>query len=442
MKIGSLYGISAPMMVLFSNELSSFDLKRFMYPVCNVVDSSVIEDARTELLFFKSALNELPMSYITMSDTLWVQQHADVKIKKLVSSDGSDDTVKRVKRELSLAVALQLFKMNDVPKDALNCDNIQEYIATIVNDFMKNNQVRVSKLKIAALDVIDYATEKSGAAPNQEVFKNKIQKAYPLKKALDARALGLDQEEAKVVQYFVDNVSVVDDLIEQLKITSFQEETFFDSAFSDIINRKPSNILYRIIKKFDQIKTKQGSRFFNRVYDDVSSDFQAFVKVFRERVSSNAVLSSDVILTPAKAMEIEQRFSASNSDFFKALFKKGLDYNDLTVEIYTILNEILSVVESADYKFLNSSFGTNFSKEDWEQLFEKLCDCGVGGLNVSGVSLFRDSISTVSFCGATNVHRDRETCEEFEKNIKLIQELLESMIIPIGGDISERSALV
>lgn len=104
MKIGSLYGISAPMLVLFANEIPSFDLGRLISPVCNAVDASVILEEQAELRCFKSTLDSLPMTYTTMSDTAWIQQNSDLRIGKLKTSSSDENTIKRVKRELVLAV--------------------------------------------------------------------------------------------------------------------------------------------------------------------------------------------------------------------------------------------------------------------------------------------------------------------------------------------------
>lgn len=442
MKIGSLYGISAPMLVLFANEIPSFDLGRLISPVCNAVDASVILEEQAELRCFKSTLDSLPMTYTTMSDTAWIQQNSDLWIGKLKTSSSDENTIKRVKRELVLAVALQLFRAKSVPKSIYEADNLHASVNELVSKYLLQYNVKVGKLKTDASLIVSDEIDASEAVKNNEAFRERVQCEFSLKKEIDTRALKLTDDEAKVIQYFKDNEEVIDTLIAQLQISSFQEEQFFGSSFFDIVNRKPTSLLYQIIRKFDQIKTKQGSRFFNRVYDDVLKDFQGFTKTFYEKVSVNFPISHEIVLTPTKAMEIERRFPASHSEFFKQLFQSELSYDDLTVESYQILNEILDMVSTADYKFLNLAFAVSFSDDEWDALFRKLCTCGVGGLNVSGAQLFHDSLVTVSFCGITNIQKSKEIFDDFEKNIDLIKELLESMIIPIGGDVGERTASV
>ena len=449
MRLGGFWGITAPMLVIAIKQNSIESI----LPMMKAVSTSreIITDLKVELIYLLRAIDKIPKKYFP-PDNFPTIESFDKSIRcangKLFA-EGIDE--QDFYMSLVTGCVIYLLKKHDksgtdfsLKIESVNgfedpaCINNRLVVINKVREIIKDEDFYLSnvtkvyrkvykELMIGEEDsatMLDYKSLATSFMLTEKVPENLI---------VDGNSVCFSQEELKVVEFFISSRDTILELLSYLKVKEVSENRVFGKTFRELMSRKPTSLYWVTQERFDTVKSKNNGSFLTSLLKEMKQDLKQFKNSMdteviskKQRKLENLSLSNKVYL------ERLDNFNQEKKQLFFEIYSLGfIKPTDLTDDTFNLLSDIYDAVSSLGILGLNSFFGLNYTRSDWEKFIKLLNQIGIYGINLFTKSLFKDSIGNMTFISNSFIVKTDEEINEFKNVISNIQDLV-STIKPIG----------
>lgn len=440
MKIGGLFGFTAPMLLILRASGCDLDVRGAAGMLNNAVDCNLLQSCRAEIECFRQAVCNLPKRYHSEYDEVCAKlpdySKYSLKAGKLIPKVESEEIADGIIEIFQQTLLVKLtYTIMEYPDDfLLSVGSFQRLIDFIIQ-WCQNHDVRFSKVNTEAKNMLKEIST-NGSFPCGQL-KQVLRTELGVEAEIDTEKMGLNKNEAKIVSFFVKNVGTLTDLDLTLKETDLKEAVVFGLPFRDIMNSNPDRLLRIVETSFASVKDMANQHFFKTVYRDCSDDFEIFKEQFEKSVVVFGNASDTRVVTEEKekVSALIATMPARKSDFFQIAFKqKVLPEGEITSENFQLLSELYNAASLLRKDVLNSLLEVQMSDREWMETGLHLSEFNLGGLSLHTLQLFQESLSTITFSMSGKIFRTPELVEQHKKNIANIQSLLDTML-PVGVEI-------
>lgn len=449
MKIASFYGLTAPV-ILMLKDSDCIDIPMFVNSISNPVDSTLLVEANKEVCAFKKVLDNLPTIYHSSfeKDMEAVKAYSGVKIVNGIVSGideskvSSDDLLVEIKRILISRVSCKILSSSD-SITYVNGILVDDYVISLsdkIDYYLSSAKVTLPKLVLHVDKIYNSLIVKnsSGEIKNKKLF-SVIKSQLDVLEELDEKRIGdnFTEVDYKIVKKLWSKREILNQIVSEIKSTSKKDIKVFDNSFDNMVLRKPSSILYCVISKFDYVKDKGKSQFFNKTYNLVKSDLEVFIDLFNQRVRGFSHREYQTTLDPSGYLGEIVTERVESKEFIKYLVDTNcIILSTLSKEDLQMLVNAYELISGVGFEFLNDYFGVALTKDSWELEGRKLCQVGIGGITLKQEYLLTEFAKVVSFSATNYLYKSDDVIEEYKRNLQLVSDLLDTMI-PIGTRLKE-----
>lgn len=440
MKIGGLFGFTAPMLLILRASGCDLDVRGAAGMLNNAVDRNLLQSCRVEVECFRQAVSNLPRKYHSEYDEVCAKfsdyNKYSLKTGKLVPKVGDEDTADEIMEVFQQTLLVKLaYAIMEYPDDfLLSVGSFQRLIDFIIQ-WCQNHDIRFSKVNTEVKNMLKEISANGSFQCGQ--LKQVLQVELGVEAEIDTEKMGLNENEAKIVSFFVKNVGVLDDLDLTLKETDLKEAVVFGLPFRDIMNSNPDRLLRIVETVFASAKDTVNQYLFKTVYDDCTADFETFKEQFEKSVVAFGDVSDTQVDLEEKGMisALIATMPARKSSFFQIAFnQKILPEGEITSEDFQLLGELYNAASTLRKDVLNALFEVQMSEREWMETSLHLSEFNLGGLSLHTLQLFQESLGTITFSTSGKIFRAPELVEQHQRNIANIQSLLDTML-PVGVEI-------
>lgn len=445
MKLGSFWGLTAPMLMLAKDKIPKETCQRYM-SVLNVAGNTVfLVDVQKELKYLYEYITNFPFSLGIDEEISSDFQVLDgVTVKHGVVEDS--DVLFLLEDAIVYSIGMKICKDLQKGNAKYSASKLQfpehtkEVIQNKVRVFIQENDIECDKLNAVSLKVLK---EFKGDTLEECIAPKDLQKVaevfnlvatVPDKILRNGVEVTLGKLEKRYLLYLKENIGYLEECLRSVKISCNADIPIFDTTFQAFIHRKPTSLYYMVVKKFDYLKTNNVSML-NTVLKESISNLQRL----KESVNKYVVADSEAkdVLTAKQFDEIVSTYDSSKQVFFSNLLKEHYIYvEDLMQGDLALLSELYDCFINFDLIYFANVLGVDsLSCEDFDLFNSKMQQIGVYGLNRCTFELFREFIQSVVLVTTNSISKTEEQLADLNRVLEDVQALLDS-IRPIGGDLS------
>lgn len=454
MKLGSFYGITAPMMVFLADLSGMSFIRNMIGKMNNSVDNHNLLVAKEELEYFKKNLDKITPLVRSDFDIDLLKKYDDLVYwdKGSVSAANADECVMDVKHYFVTEAAKAIVKESNIKKiiidifpEIINEDTVRKFMIQKADNFLEEKTFTLGELSKYSrqfnrtfLKHIPLESSKSC----YDVLKSSLSSAFgiyldiPEEIIVNNEKIKLDENERKIINYFKEHRNIIDELQICLSFKAAANDAVFSLTFRDIIHRKPERLYYEIINLFNPVKDTKTSLQLIGVRDAAIKQLEIFNKHFRENVTDYRNYNL-VKMDIDTAVNIVQGVIGNNTPLDEQIKQGVIEVSELDEQTLQLLAQAVIEIDGLNMKNLNDVLGINCNYNDWNNIITKLCTIGLCGVNFYNLKLFYNSLAELTLNLYTKVRLDKNTQERFLFVVEEIRAMLES-IRPIGGDLNER----
>lgn len=448
MKLGSFWGLTAPMIVTLSDVVSKNELKSYVDILNTQVNQSVLESLKVELHFLSRALDNINAAYTLPNTTGSIEGYkgsCSLVAGKIVGPVDADEVYVLLVSDIVDKLVLKLLKALDKDVCTLKLDSIQTCVDSsavrsimtkVVVDYLSDKTFKLQKITSVVIDIYK-ALECESECIDTSVVKQRIIDAFGVVEdvtttfIVDGERLEIDDNCKKIIQYFFKKKKFIKDFNESIVFQACNEEQVFGLAFADLVQRKPTSLLRLTANKFDYVKYSNAT-FLLKVLQETRTEITRFQRIFRERVITAGGDKELTAMTDKEYLSVCDSFDDEKSEFFRLLLKRGYLYSkDLLVEDFYSLCTVYGGVAQLSLERISEVYGIVCNSVEFEGLIRTLNKVGICGLNVYNLSLFRESVKSISLVTSLKIEKQQEIVDEFDEVLGTVNALLDT-IMPIG----------
>lgn len=361
MKLGKFFGITAPMFVLYFEDVNAgvefLKSISFQYPN----ESRLLKYELSQMLKLKQLAEfkvntEVPEE---LTDDRWEngglvlhpdwtqvikQQFKDAVIAKLLNT-GFNSTKALVEKAVNTYLECEAFELIDLKRNILSCSRTVESTDT------------------------------------QELTGDGILRELKDAIVIDGKRHVVSIEERKVVNYFLERLNDVEVFINSITARK-SDSGVFNTSLSRFVTRKPAALYYVVADKL--------SGLYN-CYDDAS--FTHILNITKDAVTEYKNLFQKHVKVLGETTTLAMEFTPEQSRLLNSL-----DYTNPEMysnEVNEFILRVASIVSTLTHDFLTEKFGID---TDWNSFGYELCDFGLYGINESTHSLLKEYLANfISF---------------------------------------------
>lgn len=447
MKIGGFWGLTAPMLVILAKNIGTEKTKDMISTINKNVNSDIIDDLRTELVYLYNAADKFPRSFSSkMMPTNLVSKKTYLTIRKgklvgLKPADNQEELLQDLYYEITVKVALDITKelYSGNQHFCLSAGDtiiqMRSNLFRYVKDYLQDKTFRLNNTWAICKDIVDSLRDDVSHFTDRVLLCGAfdIEVGFLSNINVNGVQYNFSDSDLSIIDYVLDQ-EVILEILNNLNIFKYNELLVFDTPFRELICRAPSSLLFLIINKFDLVKTKRHYSFLQNLVIELKHDLELFKQYFASEVicADKKVVKDIDILNTKRYKEIIQTYDNDKFLFFSEILANGyVKASDLKVEDLTTISNIYDYVILLNKDTLNSLFNVNYDDLEWDRLSRKFVEVGICGINLYSIELLKDSIRTTSFVSVTKFEKSKENIEAFYKIISDIEALLDT-IKPIG----------
>ena len=441
MKLGSFWGLTAPMLMLAKDKLTKDVYQKYM-SVLNVAGNTVfLIDVQKELKYLYDYIVNFPYTYST-NDTDFYNL-VGVTIKNGIAGDG--DLVYLLEDKIycgiGVKICTELQKGNArYSRSLLQYPvNTEKILRTEIKNYMQENEIDCDRLNGPIQKILRKYKSESTEDCLQATEIQHVAELFNLELTVPDRIMrnGVEIElkelDKKYLLYLKKNLQYLEGCICSIQISGVADIPIFDTTFQTFIHRKPACLYYIMVKKFDYLKTNNVSML-NTILKESRSSLQRL----KDAVSKFVVVDTNTedVLTQEQFDDIVSSFDTSKAEFFKKLVSDSYIYiSDFILDDLNLLSDLYDILIDFDLVYFADVLGvSSFSEEEFDAFNARMQAIGLFGLNRYSFNLFREFIKSVVLVTTDKISKTEEQISELELVLNNVQAFLDS-IQPIGGEI-------
>lgn len=406
MRLGSFWGMTAPMFVLAFQEREE--------PIA--IFNAMLAHSEVECL--QSLRKEL--LYLTRLERL-VEYRCDLSTESITSDDFWDDGLREhpecsgiFRNEVLQRVLVKCSERERAGK-CKDLDAIEECIAKQLKSW-KGKVSDVAKVVaeiMRALPSSDDSSVNAWAAKHEIVLSSSLAESV----VVGGKKRILSEEEKRVVEYFLSRMPDVRFWVEELNVQKEKQQEVFGLPFFQLAKRKPESIRYVVLSQFDQIKSMNNAKVLLDTVDSIRKDVHKFRELYEKFVSTEERTGSGSVV------------QYQTNDFFGILSLRGFDMSVLAEDDQALLWQLYECCCRVSPSNLEKIFG--FGVENWSAFGESLVELGICGLNGFQLELFAEAIvNTVLSTNKLFVEKEKQ--ESVKRILEYDVDAMLDTIMPVG----------
>lgn len=419
--LGSFFGLTAPMLVAFYDELGKDDVTHLLHRLNNAVDGWVISDLQCELYYLYRSLQQVS------------------KVYEKVSLDGYTDRVIQygtedyfaMRNDFSKVIGLRMVrslghqKFGFVCSDPNNPVEVRKAITTCINQYFES--IGEIEMKLQGRYVRDVVKQIQGdtltltEAVVAEAFSLNwtIQRDY----VLDGETIHVGDNTITVWEFFQKRIDTIQELIRCCSYHSTEELSVFRVPFANVIGYKVQ-YLYRQAAKYFAATPDKGSLLIS--IRNLRNELEQFKELFQSRVVTNRQFQELSGTDVDAKSDLMRSLPVEQSKLFYSC--KNLEEEDVRV-----LSRFYDTIKTMDKNTVQQKFGINLW--DWDGFVKECNVMGVYGINADSLLLFQSRMRDISFAQPkTYLIRNEEEIKVIADALDLVYSFVDTLI-PIGGEL-------
>ena len=411
MRLGSFWGITAPMLVIATKQNGMESI----LPMLNAVSTNkeIITDLKAELIYLLRAVDKIPKKYFP-PDNFPTVENFDKSIRYAngkLYAEGVDE--QDFYMSLATGCVIYLLKKHNKSGTDFNleikpvsgiedpvCINNRLVVINKIKEIIKDEDFYLSNLTKIYRKVSKELMTGTGGCDYKALAKSfLLNEKVPENLIVNGNSVSFSQEELKVIEFFVSSKETILELLSHLKVKEITENRVFGKTFRELMMRKPTSLYWATQERFDIIKSKNNESFLTSLLKEMRIDLKQFENSLKtEVISKKQYKSGNLSLSNKIYLERINSFSQEKKQFFLGL---------------------------------NKIFNLNYTRSEWEKFIKSLNQIGICGINLFSMNLFKDSIGNMTFISNYYIVKTDEEILEFKNVLDNIKDLV-STIKPIG----------
>lgn len=416
MRIGSFWGLSAPMLLLAYDDVHEIlDAVDF---VRKTVNGDSLRDLHAELHYLLESKNIL-ITKLSAPDGGWFSENEpDAQINNGIIVDTAcpvDMAAIDLRNEIVTKLAQKIldgekdgkFVQVERPLRISLEDIADEYIRS--SDFSSSEIDRVvSKL----YRTIKSDTQCSLEADILQSFKH--ESALPQSITRNGITVQLSSDIQKVYWYFYNRIDDIQLLFENTIASHVEETKVFGISASDFMQKNPDYLLRQTILWFKYLsQNKHSSSVLEDTVNEYKNNFNRLLSIISKAVTIEGATKSNDVNTADYAVS--------------SLLQHPADYTDTEL---SAMNAVYEKVKSLTPQMIADKIGISVSALDKVML--EVCNYGIFGMNEFSMQLFNDALQNVIVQDTSSCIKSASYLEQLAANVNQVKEMLNN-IKPLGA---------
>lgn len=450
MRLAGFYGLTAPFVILLYREAGAKKLADFCEKLNNYSDKDNIEFAKCELMYFKKAIDRIPLLRKSEMDEYFTdaEEIAYCNCGKLSGYKGDAGVLMgKVKRGIMVRVAEELLDSslnNFIAVERFSNVKIRNCIADAVTDFIGRESFSIGAIPSVAKKISrKFINRRKMCKDTAELerLNKKIMSEFRITLecsdtvVVNGNTVVLTDDERKVLQYFVCHKCDIDTIIKLLNTSGANSVEIFGSRFTDLMQRKPT-YLFSVVARELNLGDSMKAQFLIKSHNDILEQLLEFKRLFNENM---ALVSESCVfgLQPDEALEIVDKFPGDASDIRALINRNAICTENLDEQTLQAVMELGNIISGMDVEKLNRCFSVSLTVAGWEDCIDKMNSLGIYGLNLYSRHLFNKFLANSTLNLLDKIIITERLKTEFEHVISEIEALLNTLK-PIGGRVDEK----
>ena len=409
MRIGSFWGLPAPMFVLAQeNRETGSELLRAFTKTSSEEQLSDLRKEFTQLLKIKSLVlykNKVNVS-AEMKDFYW-------RDGGVVEDSSMTHALIREITERVLAATL-----NSEQKGLVR--DITDLESVIVSELDKKS-FQICDTEKVTREILKSFPKASKTNANKWMDKYLLELSIVDSIVVDGAVIKLTEDDKKVISYYLSRLDDVEAWEKQLQPSNLSDDVIFGVPFTSLVARNPKSIQYSVLALFEPIKNSSNAKILRDIIASIKEDSRKFKENYRQFVS---VLGKDDVITNKESID-------DPDNFFECAYLRnaGFSWNSIPNSDKKLLIKLYSCIKKLTPECMAQKLG--ITTRDFTRYGKELCRFGICGINDCSEELFMDAIlSTV--LSVNKIYRSEETIQMVEDIMTNYVDALVDTILPVG----------
>lgn len=450
MKLGNFYGLTAPNIIIFMDQMGEDDFIEAVSLLNNPVDKNFILQAKQELGFFRKALDEIPATYEAETNLSFLAQYPNAVIKNGVIEGAESNPImlEQVKRVMAAKIASYVCQVNrrvmldtSLYKDNYSVENVRKVFYEIILNFMQDNDVKFSEIDLCVNKIARKLLDRKGSqimTDEKRVLFQTIVQAFQLKEVLlDNFSVGtteifLNEDDKKIITWFKKHRGTLDACLPYMteKVVASNTQVF-SMSFRDLVFRRPERLISEVVHFYKSANATVGrEKIIKNIKTNVIEQVELFEKLFKENVLRKGTIEEEKTFI----VTIEEDDRKTLKALKRAVKNYDLRLDNCDEEKFQTIVKLFEFSMRLTKEFYNELFGVELTLEEWNATIEKLNVLGVAGLNFYSTHLFMRSLKLFSFDDKIKIEKTAEEIEDYNNVLSEIHAFLDSQL-PVGVEI-------
>lgn len=228
----------------------------------------------------------------------------------------------------------------------------------------------------------------------------------------------LTDNEIKILEYYMRKRPVIDRYVNHIEEKTFSERKVFGKKLDYVCVRDGSDILYRVSRGIASVSNDKLAK--KQLYKTYRND----IELLKSFIDENLHASDVVAKKQQKLYKLPDYIVGQHREVMQNILSYSTAIQANGAENIKILYEMYKMVVSFTPEFYNRTFGIDATREEYEQMFDRLVDLGLVGLSLYTEEFFNLFIKSVTFAKEEEIVIAGDS--ELAKAIRLIDRLLKT----------------
>lgn len=422
MRIGSFWGLPAPMIVIALQQ--GPETVEMFRRLNTIATRQILDDVRKEFSVLagikqytsiRFKLDEEQCISARYPEAIW--DHGSIQIPGVSLDVVHDDLRNELIYHLAQAIVTSEARGHCIKLPS--GDDVVRQLKSCVDDLLASSTFRLGECR----SVVTRACRKLRVPESKKLSQDLMRALHgvyvlPTTLSVNGEIITVSDNARKVFQFYLNGLDIIEYFLDLTNSKLEDEERVFDTAFLDLLKRKPTSLLYIVQNKFDFLKDKQTSTSVYAVRDDVAKNVNKFRTSFDKFVVEEGTVE-----------EAKEPLDPNHLAYLQHLGFTGTEFSAKSAKIVYSIHQRVDLLTVDG---LNRLFGLDCTESEWWQLSQELCRLGICGINTKSKQLFEQSVQNICLMEDNKIVKSKEYVEDVNAAISDIQSLLDT-ILPIGA---------
>lgn len=418
MRIGSFWGLPAPMLLLAYDDVN--DILNAVDFVRKAVNGDSLHDLHIELHYLLEAKNIL-ITKLSEPDGGWFsanEPNAEISNGSIVdTSCPADMALIDLRNEIAIKLAQKIIDGEKQGKFVSVAAPVRGSLEALADDYVRSSDFSSSEIDRVVSKI--YRSIKSNDAHSiaSDILQSfRHESALPQSITRNGVTVQLSNGIQKIFSYFLNRMDDIQLLFESTVASHVEDTKVFGISASDFMRRKPDYLLRQTIIWFKYLsQNKHSSAVLEDTVNEYTNNFNRLLSIVSKAVAIEDSLQTESVNTEMYSVSV--------------LLQHPEDY---TEDELRAMNAVYEKVLKLTPQDIADKIG--ISVDELTSTMQDVCNYGIFGINDFSLKLFEDSLQNVILQDTASCKKSAIYLEQLGYNVSLVKDLL-SNIKPLGATV-------